>query len=264
MKLVVMPHTKNTKPVTGKIPDSLPASDVVVLAHVALRKQGISGKEIDRLFDLQGTRTWADIGSSSVYNCLKRLEQYEYVTSEQDKKEGHGIRLYFATPEGRYTLEKELIYRLSTDRRRPCELDVAIANLPFLKKEKVLKSLENYGDDLEKNLQFLESNILPLKEFGLFMQKNPDERIGNTTAGKTDPRDVELILALFERPYRELRARKQWLREFIQKIKDGYVWCADQEPTLQLMEKVWQQEEPQKPDGRAKEKEEKSIQKPQK
>jgi DNA-binding PadR family transcriptional regulator len=259
-----MSHTKQTRPVTGKVPESLPASDVVVLAHVTFRKEGISGKEIDRLFDLQGTRTWADIGSSSVYNCLKRLEQYEYVRSEQDKKEGHGIRLYFATQEGRGALEKELTHRLSTDRRRPCELDVAIANLPFLKKEKVLKSLEKYGDDLEKNLQLLESNILPLKEFGLFMQKNSEERIGNTTVGKIDPRDVELILALFERPYRELRARKQWLREFIEKIKDGYVWCADQEPTLQLMEKVWQEEEPEKPDSKTKEEKEKGIQKPEK
>jgi DNA-binding PadR family transcriptional regulator len=251
-----MSHTKATKPMTGKIPDPLPSSDVIVLAHVALSKDGVSGKELDEKLDLQGTRTWADIGSSSVYNCLKRLEQYGYAKSELDKKEGHGTRLYFTTQQGRRILEKELTYRLSTHMRRPCELDVAIANLPFLTKERVLASLERYTDDMEKNLQSLESNILPLKEFGLFMRKNPNERIGNTIAGKIDPREVELTLALFERPYRELRARKQWLREFIEKIKNGYVWCADQEPTLQLMEKGWEDEEaPKVPDtvGKGKE-----------
>jgi DNA-binding PadR family transcriptional regulator len=258
-----MSHTKHTRPVTGKVPDSLPASDVIVLAHVALRREGVSGKEIDRLFDLQGTRTWADIGSSSVYNCLKRLEQYDYVRSEQKKKEGHGVRLYLATQAGRDVLDRELTYRLSTHKRALCELDVALANLPFLKKEQVLKSLEKYAAEMEKNLQLLESNILPLKEFGLFMQKNPEERIGNTTAREIDPRDVELILALFERPYRELRARKQWLREFIEKVKEGYVWCADQQPTLQLMEKVWQEEEPEKPESKS-ERQQKRVQKAEK
>jgi DNA-binding PadR family transcriptional regulator len=238
-----MSHTKATKPVTGRIPDPLPSSDVVVLAYVALGKEGVSGKEIDEKLDTQGTRTWADIGSSSVYNCLNRLQQYNYVKSEMNKKEGHGTRLYTATREGKRVLEKELTYRLSTSTRKQCELDVAIANLPFLKKEKVLASLEKYTEDMESNLQFFESNILPLKEFGLFMKRDPNARIGNTSAGKIDPREVELILALFERPYRELRARKQWLREFIEKIKDGYVWCEDQEPTLQLLEKNWEDKE---------------------
>jgi DNA-binding PadR family transcriptional regulator len=238
-----MPHTKPTKPLTGRVPDPLPPSDVIVLAHIALGKDGVSGLEIDEKLDLQGTRAWADIGSSSVYNCLKRLELYGYAKSELSKKEGHGIRLYLATQEGRRILDKELTYRLSTHMRKPCELDVAIANLPFLRRDQVLSSLEKYADGMEKNLQFLESSILPLKEFGLFMKKNPSEKIGNTTAEKIDPREVELMLALFERPYRELRARKQWLREFIEKIRGGYVWCADQTPTLQLMEKVWEDEE---------------------
>jgi DNA-binding PadR family transcriptional regulator len=232
-----MPHTKPTMPTTGKIPEHLPASDVVVLAHVALHDKGISGKEVDELLDLQGSRNWTDVGSSSVYNCLNRLEQYKYVKSEQDKKEGHGVRLYFATHEGTRILEKELIYRLSSHKRIPNELDIAIANLPLIRKDRALKSLENYMQELDRNLQFLESNIHPLRQYGLLKQ-NPMEKVGNTTIGKIDPRDVELILALFERPYRELRARKQWLREFVKKIEDGQVWCADQEPNLKSLEPV--------------------------
>jgi DNA-binding PadR family transcriptional regulator len=224
-------------PVTGKIPEHLPASDIAVLAHVALHNDGVSGKEVDEILDLQGTRNWTDVGASSVYNCLNRLEQYRYVRSEQNKKGGHGVRLYFATPQGTGVLERELIYRLSNHRRIPNELDIAIANLPLLKREKILKSLQIYSQELEKNLQFLESNIHPLRQFGLLKQ-NPEEKVGNTTIGKIDPRDVELILALFERPYRELRARKQWLREFMQKIRDGQVWCADQEPSLNNLEPV--------------------------
>ena len=100
-----MSHTKPTMPVTGKTPDHRPASDVVVLAHVALHNKGISGKEVDEVLDLQGTRNWTDVGSSSVYNCLNRLEHYKYVKSEQNKKEGHGVRLYFATPDGIRILE---------------------------------------------------------------------------------------------------------------------------------------------------------------
>jgi len=233
-----MAPTKPTRPVTGKIPAHLPASDIVVLASIAQRKGGISGKEIDGILDLQGTRNWADIGSSSVYNCLNRLEYYGYVRSEQSKKEGHGVKLYSPTQEGLLTLEKELLHRLSTHKKTLNELDIGIANLPLLKKEDVLKSLKAYVEKLDNNLQVLESNISPLRQFGLLRRKKPDERVGNTTVGDIDPRDVQLILGLFERPYRELRARKQWLREFIERIENGYVWCADQEPNLKILEVV--------------------------
>nr|MDO8098616.1 PadR family transcriptional regulator [Candidatus Njordarchaeota archaeon] len=231
-----MAPTKPTRPVTGRIPAHLPASDVVVLACIALRKGEISGKEIDGVLDQQGTRNWADIGSSSVYNCLNRLEQYGYVRSGQSKKEGHGVKLYSVTQEGLARLEKELVHRLSTHKKSLNELDIGIASVPLLKKQDVLKSLRAYMENLDNNLQTLESNISPLRQFGLLRRKKPDERVGSTTIGGIDPRDVQLISALFERPYRELRARKQWLREFIEKIENDYVWCADQEPNLKILE----------------------------
>jgi DNA-binding PadR family transcriptional regulator len=233
-----MAPTKPTRPVTGRIPAHLPTSDVVVLASIALRKGSISGKEIDGILNLQGTRNWADIGSSSVYNCLNRLEQYGYLRGEQTTKEGHGMKIYSATQEGLTVLEKELVHRLSTHKKTINELDIGVANLPLLKKEEVLKSLKAYMQTMDNNLQLLESNIFPLRQYGLLRRKNPDETVGNTTIGKIDPRDVQLILALFERPYRELRARKQWLREFIERIENGYVWCADQEPNLKILEAV--------------------------
>jgi hypothetical protein len=120
----------------------------------------------------------------------------------------------------------------------PNELDIGIAHLPLLKKGDALKSLGSYMEMIDNNLQALEYNIFSLRQFGLLRHKKPDERVGNTTIGAIDPRDVQLILALFERPYRELRARKQWLREFIVKIQDGYVWCADQEPNLRILEAI--------------------------
>jgi DNA-binding PadR family transcriptional regulator len=253
-----MGPTKLTRPITGNIPARLPASDVVVLTHVAMRNDGISGKEIDGILDLHGTRIWADIGSSSVYNCLSRLQQYGYVRSEQSKKEGHGLKVYFATEEGRTRLEQELTYRLSTHMKTMSELDIGIAFLPLLKKETVLNSLGAYMETLDKNLQVLESNLSPLRQFGLLRQNKPSEKVGNTTIGEVDPRDVQLILALFERPYRELRARKQWLREFTQKVKDGYVWCADQEPDLKILEAT-QDESQKKLEKKRKERGKKAI-----
>lgn len=49
---------------------------------------------------------------------------------------------------------------------------------------------------------------------------------------------LQMVLALLERPYRELQARRQWLLEFKQKVEEGYVWCADQEPKLKGLETV--------------------------
>jgi ABC-type nitrate/sulfonate/bicarbonate transport system substrate-binding protein len=72
-----------------------------------------------------------------------------------------------------------------------------------------------------------------MKQFSLLLQNEPSRRIADRAIADIDPREVELILALLERPYRELRARKQWVREFIEKVKGGYVWCADQSPKAQ-------------------------------
>jgi DNA-binding PadR family transcriptional regulator len=219
--------------VTGKIPEHLPTSDMVVLAQVAAGKGGISGKYIDKALDSGGARNWADIGSSSVYNSLNRLEMYTYVRGEQSKREGHEVKLYYITQMGAEVIVKELIYRLGTPKIIHDELDISIAHLPLLKKQDVLNALESYMGVVDEGLQYSESLISPLKQFSLLLQNSPGQRIADRTIADIDPRDVELILALLERPYRELRARKQWLREFIEKVKDGYVWCSDQPPKVQ-------------------------------
>lgn len=230
-----MPRTKPTMSVTGKIPEHLPPSDIVVLAQVAAGKDGVSGKDIDKILDDRGTRNWADIGTSSVYNCLNRLEMYAYVRGEQQKREGHEVKLYYVNPTGAEALMRELNYRLSTPRLIHDDIDISVAHLPLLKKQDVLKALKSYTNLVDEILQYSESLIFPLKQFSFLLQNDPGRRIADRTIADIDPRDVELILALLERPYRELRARKQWLREFIEKIRDGYVWCADQPPKVQAI-----------------------------
>jgi DNA-binding PadR family transcriptional regulator len=222
-------------PVTGKIPEHLPTSDIVVLAQVVANKDGVSGKGIDKILDNRGTRNWAEIGTSSVYNSLNRLEMYAYVRGEQQKREGHEVKLYYVTPTGTEVLMRELKYRLSTPKMVQDEIDISVAHLPLLKKEDVLKALKSYIDSVDELLQYAESLIFPMKQFSLLLQNDPDRRIADRAIADIDPRDAELILALLERPYRELRARKQWLREFIEKVRDGYVWCADQPPKVQAI-----------------------------
>jgi DNA-binding PadR family transcriptional regulator len=230
-----MPRTKHTMPVTGKIPEHLPASDIVVLAQVAAGKDGISGKDINEILNDRGTRNWADISTSSVYNCLSRLELYAYVRGEQQKREGHDVKLYYVTQTGAEVLMRELKYRLSTPKIVHDEISISIAHLPLLKKQDVMKGLKSYMDLLDEVLQYSESFIFPMKQFSFLLQNDPGRPIADRTIADIDPRDVELILALLERPYRELRARKQWLREFIEKVRDGYVWCADQQPKVQVI-----------------------------
>ncbi|WXG44352.1 MAG: hypothetical protein WED04_10015 [Promethearchaeati archaeon SRVP18_Atabeyarchaeia-1] len=230
-----MPSTKPTMPVTGKIPEHIPPSDVVVLAQLVAGKDGVTGKDIDKILDNRGTRNWADIGTSSVYNCLNRLEMYAYVRGEQQKRGGHEVKLYYVNSTGVEALMRELNYRLSTPKVIHDDIDVSVAHLPLLKKQDVLKALKSYMDSVDEILQHSESLIFPLKQFSFLLQNDPGRQIADRRIADIDPRDVELILALLERPYRELRARKQWLREFIEKVSDGYVWCADQQPRAQAI-----------------------------
>jgi DNA-binding PadR family transcriptional regulator len=59
------------------------------------------GYEIDQVIEERGMRDWTEIGFSSIYYLLKKLEQAGLIESQlQEAKHGPARRVYRATPAG--------------------------------------------------------------------------------------------------------------------------------------------------------------------
>ncbi len=65
--------------------------------------------ELDKLFDQNRMRDWADIGFSSIYGSLNKLEKRKLVRSRMAPEQaGPARRVYAITPEGRAEVRKEI------------------------------------------------------------------------------------------------------------------------------------------------------------
>ena len=74
---------------------------------------------------------------------------------------------------------------------------------------------------LDKNIKYLEMYVNGLKN------GKPRDIIGHITLVESMMPVLNNVLALFERPYCELIARREWLKEFIQKLDDGKIFTAE-------------------------------------
>ena len=209
-------------------PIDLPISDIAVLGLISTRNyigftKGITGKQIIKEMKQASFPDWVDIKYSTVYNCLSRLEEYGYLTSNEDidKKSRKRIKLYQISASGSIALHNEIIHYLSTPIKESSPLDLAIGNLGLLSREISAKSLELYSRELEKQIQFLKVYVEGLKESKI------GSNVGQITLTNSIIPVINNLLALFERPYRELLARKEWLEEFLQKLKHGKVFTKE-------------------------------------
>lgn len=138
-----------------------------------------SGYDINKLINQRGHREWADIGTTSIYAGLKKLNKKGLIESEDSgEKSGKGpmpIR-FVITEVGMTTLRNEVILGLSSSRERDKRFDLGLAALPFIDKDEAIealrKRLDFLGEALERIRQKYESqgNIrLPLYVKVLFL-----------------------------------------------------------------------------------------------
>jgi DNA-binding PadR family transcriptional regulator len=156
------------------------------------------GYQLEKTIEGWGMRNWTQIGFSSIYYVLKKLEKKELVTSKLEKVEGKPSRKVFTiTDLGRKTMKENLIDLLSWNKKIISPFDLGIAYLNYLKPEEVIDCLENYMKSTEGRIRFLESSVKVQKEL-----KAP-----------------YYVVALFSRPLDNLKTEIKWVEEFIEKIK---------------------------------------------
>src|ERR1700730_8624855 len=112
------------------------------------------GYDLDKLIELRGVRNWANIGFSSVYYILEKLENKGYVRS--DGSTGKNRKNYSITKLGitvcNENTEHLLAHRISS--KDP--FMVGLANSHMLPEDEVSKSLLSRREQLKIQLDSLE------------------------------------------------------------------------------------------------------------
>jgi DNA-binding PadR family transcriptional regulator len=173
-------------------------SDIEVAILGLLYEEPQYGYQLEKTIEGWGMRNWAQIGFSSIYYVLKKLEKKELVTSKLEKVEGKPSRKVFTITElGRQTMKEKLTDLLSWNKKLISPFDLGIAYINYLEPQEVIDCLENYVKSAEGRIKFMESSVKTQEELGA----------------------PYYVVALFSRPLTNLKTEIAWVEQFIEKIK---------------------------------------------
>ncbi|MEN1986385.1 PadR family transcriptional regulator [Paenibacillus hubeiensis] len=150
-----------------------------MLLQIIAESNPASGYDINKLIDQRGYREWANIGTTSIYAGLKKLNNKGLIESEvSGEKSGKGPAptRFSITEVGMTALRDEIIVVLSSSRERDNRFDLGLAALPFIDKEAAIEALRKRLDYLEEALKKIKkkyksqgSTRLPLHVRVLFL-----------------------------------------------------------------------------------------------
>ena len=113
------------------------------------------GYEIEQTIELRGMREWTEIGFSSIYYLLKKLESAGYVGSELIPTHGRGSarRIFQITLAGRAALNEATLAALSQPKPSYPSILLGMANLPNVPQDQALAALRSYREGLADRLE---------------------------------------------------------------------------------------------------------------
>lgn len=156
------------------------------------------GYQLEKTIEGWGMRNWTQIGFSSIYYVLKKLENKKLVTSKMVKVESKPARKVFTiTDLGKKTMKTKLIELLSWNKKIISPFDLGLAYINYLQPQEVIEYLENYMNSAQGRIKFLESSVKTQEKLGA----------------------PYYVVALFSRPLATLKTEMEWVKEFIEKIK---------------------------------------------
>jgi len=126
-------------------------TELAILSLVAERPR--HGYEIEQVIEERDMREWTEIGFSSIYYILKKLEARGLVTVRlEETKEGPARRVFSATQSGQQALRQGLLEILSIPEQAYPPLQLGLANLPRIPTVEALEALRRYQAALSERL----------------------------------------------------------------------------------------------------------------
>lgn len=107
------------------------------------------GYEIEQVIEERGMREWSELGFSSIYYLLKRLQHAGLVAAQLEQgTQGPTRKVYRLTPPGVEALRIGVAQALSTPQHAYPPLQLGLANWPLLPRGQALQALRQYRDTL--------------------------------------------------------------------------------------------------------------------
>ncbi len=130
-------------------------AELAVLSLVV--EQPRHGYDIEATIVARNMRDWTDIGFSSIYYVLDKLETAALVTSKRELAPGRGParRVYSATDEGVAVMHREALQAIAGPAWQPSNFQLGLAVLPLLVSDDVEVAIATHERDLEAQLELL-------------------------------------------------------------------------------------------------------------
>jgi len=170
-------------------------AELAILSLIA--EEPRHGYQIEQVIEARGMRDWTEIGFSSIYYLLKKLEKEGLVEGRLEKAEGRGParKVYHLTPAGGEAWVQASLGALSTPKLTASHFLTGLANLPGLPEDAAIKALKDYHSKLEERYQHLKAQVeaqSPLPDF---------------------------VEALFDYSYAMLNAERDWIKGYIKQLE---------------------------------------------
>ena len=156
------------------------------------------GYEIDETIEERGMRDWTEVGFSSIYYILNKLEARGLITSHKEAAPGRGParKVYSITDAGQAAWYQATIQALSDPGVPSHSFLLGLAGLPALPTGETVAALRTYMAQLEERHAGIEARWLGSRaEMPLFLD------------------------GMFEYSYRLVQTEIEWLEEFIGKLE---------------------------------------------
>jgi DNA-binding PadR family transcriptional regulator len=123
-------------------------SELAILSLIAERPR--HGYEIEQVIEARGMRNWTEVGFSSIYYVLGKLEKEGWIESQLESPSGRGParKVHRITPLGQEALHGATAEALSTPTPFYNAIWLGLSNLPLISREEAIEALNAYHRDL--------------------------------------------------------------------------------------------------------------------
>jgi DNA-binding PadR family transcriptional regulator len=169
-------------------------AELAVLTLVAERPR--HGYEIERVIEKREMREWTEIGFSSIYYLLKKLEREGLIEGQLEAaRRGAARKVYRLTPAGREAAQAGVIEALSVPHHCYPPLQLGLANLPSVPLAEALAALREHREALGEQLARLQTRRESQQPLPAFVD------------------------AMFDHSATMIQAEKGWIERFIAQIE---------------------------------------------
>ena len=124
------------------------SADLVVLG--LLMEQPRHGYQIEQVIQERNMRDWTEIGFSSIYAILGRLQKLGYLRAQLEAPQGRGParKVYRMTRSGRAAWKRATLEALSLPREGGLPFLLGLVGLPAIPAQEAIAALRSYRDRL--------------------------------------------------------------------------------------------------------------------